>query len=154
MIIAALILSASLVHAAPDLQDATTPPAAAQSFEWHAFSRSASTTYLIDLAGMTTTGDTTTIQVAKVPRDKNAPVDIAWRLEDVALRCRAKESKSLMNMEFGADGAELDRYPGDDVWEPVAGSNYLEALHEIACEGARADGRNFPTLAAFMDSPR
>ncbi len=124
-----------------------------QAMEWQVFSQSRVTAYLMDVGSIVMVGDATTFRVAKVPIDKAATPDVAWRTEDISVRCAANQYRSVKTTEFAADGSVLDSYDGEDVWDPVE-SSYASGLKEFACDGARANNQSFPTLAAFMASRR
>lgn len=148
--IAAAMLGLSQDPAPP--ADPVTAPVA-QAMEWQVFSQSRVTAYLVDVGSITKTDDTTIFRVAKVSIDRAATSDIAWRTEDMAIRCGADQYRSVMTTEFGADGSVVDRYDGEDIWDPIEGS-YATGLKAFACDGARADSKSFPTLADFMAAPR
>lgn len=155
------MISTVIVFAAAAMglaQDAAVPPDAAASqvtppMEWQVFSESRTTAYLIDVGSISPADDATTFRIAKVPKDRSAASDIAWRAEDLAIRCQQDQFRSLATTEFSADGSVLDRYDGEDIWDPVEGV-YASGIKEFACDGARTAGESFPTLAAFIASLR
>ena len=128
--------------------------AASAAEDWNVFSRSARTIYLADVGGVSTVGDDTTIRIARVPLD-GAAGDYSHSEEDVALRCAAKQARVVLELEFGPDGAEIDRIENPTAeWEDIAPNSLTSYVQAIACDGARAQGRNAASLKAFIDSGR
>ena len=127
---------------------------AASAEEWNAFSSSTSTAYLADISSISVLGDDTTIRIARVPRDGPAG-DYSHRVEEVVLRCAAKQARTVLELEFGPDGAEIDRIENPTAeWEDIAPNSLTSYVQAIACDGARAQGRNAASLKAFIDSGR
>lgn len=125
-----------------------------QAEEWNPFSSSARTAYLADVGSMSVLGDDTTIRIARVPVEGPAG-DYSHKVGEMVLRCGAKQFRTVLELEYGPDGAELARYeepeaPWDDIPENGLGA-YVKA---IACDGERGTGANSPSIQAFIDSGR
>lgn len=127
---------------------------AAAAEDWNVFSRSARTVYLADVGGISTLGDDTTIRIARVPIE-GAAGDYSHTQEDIALRCAAKQSRVVLELEYGPDGAEIDRIENATAeWEDIAPNSLTSYIQTIACDGARGQGRNAASVKIFIDSGR
>ena len=62
-------------------------PASAE--EWNAFSRNARLVYLVDVGGIATVGDTTSVRVARVPLQTSVG-DYSHKIDEYEIRCAAK----------------------------------------------------------------
>lgn len=142
-----IILSAILAAAA-----ALAGTAAAE--EWNVFSRSARTMYLADVGGISVLGDDTTIRIARVPLE-GAPGDYSHTTEDLALRCATKKSRVVLELEYGPNGVETDRIESQEAaWEDIPPNSLTSFAQTIACDGARANGRNPASIKDFIDGGR
>ncbi|MGH7026318.1 surface-adhesin E family protein [Brevundimonas sp.] len=127
---------------------------AAGAEEWNAFSRNARIVYLADVAAIATVGDTTGVRVARLPLQSPAG-DYSHKVDEYEIRCGAKQSRIIVEVEYGPDGAELERYPEPDAaWDDIRPNSLASFLQAIACEGARADGANAASIKAFIDGGR
>jgi hypothetical protein len=127
---------------------------AASAEEWNAFSRNARLVYLVDVGGIATVGDTTSIRVARVPLQ--TPVgDYSHNIDEYEIRCGAKQARFLGEIEFGPDGAEVGRYPeADTAWDDIRPNSLSAYFQPIVCDGARADGPNAASIKAYIDNGR
>ena len=127
---------------------------AASAEEWNAFSRNARLVYLVDVGGIATVGDTTSARVARVPLQ--TPVgDYSHKIDEYEIRCAAKQARVLAEIEFGPDGAEVERYPeADAAWDDIRPTSLSAYIQPIVCDGARADGAPAASIKAYIDSGR
>jgi len=127
-------------------------PASAE--EWNAFSRNARLVYLVDVGGIATVGDTTSVRVARVPLQ--TPVgDYSHKIDEYEIRCAAKQARVLAEIEFGPDGAEVERYPeADATWDDIRPTSLSAYIQPIVCDGARADGAPAASIKAYIDAGR
>jgi len=127
-------------------------PASAE--EWNAFSRNARLVYLVDVGGIATVGDTTSVRVARVPLQ--TPVgDYSHKIDEYEIRCAAKQSRILAEIEFGPDGFEVERYPEvDAAWDDIRPTSLSAYIQPIACNGDRAQGANAASIKAYIDGGR
>lgn len=122
--------------------------------EWNAFSRNARLTYLADVGDITGSGDATSIRVARVAV-QGAVGDYSHKIDEYAIRCGAQQARIVVEIEYGPDGAELDRYPDPEAaWDDIRPNSLAAYIQPIACDGARADGSNAASIKAFIDSGR
>lgn len=127
---------------------------AASAEEWNAFSRNARLVYLADVGAISTVGDTTSVRVARVSLLTPAG-DYSHKIDEYEIRCAAKQSRILAEIEFGADGVEVERYPeADAAWDNIRPTSLSAYIQPIVCEGARADGPNAPSIKAYIDGGR
>ena len=127
---------------------------AATAEEWNAFSRNARLVYLVDVGGIATVGDTTSARVARVPLQ--TPVgDYSHKIDEYEIRCAAKQARVLAEIEFGPDGAEVERYPETDAaWDDIRPTSLSAYIQPIVCDGARADGAPAASIKAYIDAGR
>lgn len=134
-------------------------PASAQSEvldgaqEWHPFSRSAVRIYMADIKGLAATGDVSRVTIAVVPLE-GAAGDYTHAEEIVEFRCAAKQSRSVAALEFGADGAQSDRYDDASDWEAYSPNGRDGFLAGLVCDGNRASPPLWPSIKAFIDAGR
>ena len=57
-------------------------------------------------------------------------------------------------VEYGPDGAEVDRYPDESDWVSARAGTIPGILKEIACDGVRANPPTWPTVRAFIEAGR
>lgn len=127
---------------------------AATAEEWNAFSRNARLVYLVDVGGIATVGDTTSARVARVPLQ--TPVgDYSHKIDEYEIRCAAKQARVLAEIEFGPDGAEVERYPeADAAWDDIRPTSLSAYIQPIVCNGDRAEGANATSIKAYIDGGR
>lgn len=127
---------------------------AASAEEWNAFSRNARLVYLVDVGSFATVGDTTSVRVARVPLQTSAG-DYSHNIDEYEIRCGAKQARFLAEIEFGPDGAQVERYPeADPAWDDIRPNSLSAYLQPIVCEGARASGANAASIKAYIDGGR
>jgi len=119
--------------------------------EWNAFSSSARVAYLADLSSISVLGDDTSINVARVALPAT-PGDYSHKVNEYAIRCATNQSRIVVYIEYGPDGAELDRYPETDVvWDTPAPNSLGALIKSIACDSVRAQGENAASIKAYID---
>ncbi|MGZ9099011.1 MAG: surface-adhesin E family protein [Brevundimonas sp.] len=127
-------------------------PAAAES--WHPFSRSQLNVFMADVDSIVVTGDITAIRVATAPRTGDAG-DYSHTVETYELQCATGRWRTAGVVEYGPDGAEIDRYPEEGAaWEELLPDTSPEFLKQIACDGSRAQPPVWPTIKDFVDAGR
>ncbi len=127
-------------------------PAAAEN--WHKFSYSGTTAYLADVDSIGVEGDVTSIRTAKVPRS-GAAGDYTHSVDLFTFRCGARQVRSILSIDFGADGSEIDRFDDSEApWDEVVRDSYLDFLKGIACDGERSSEGSWPSITAYVDSSR
>ena len=127
---------------------------AASAEEWNAFSRNARLVYLADVAAIYTVGDTTEFRVARVSLLTQAG-DYSHKIDEYQIRCGAKQARIVAEIEYGADGAQVERYPeADAAWDDIRPTSLSAYILPIVCEGARADGPNASSIKAYIDGGR
>lgn len=126
----------------------------ASAEEWNAFSRNARLVYLADVGGISTVGDTTSVRVARVSLQSPAG-DYSHKIDEYEFRCTAKQARILAEIEYGPDGAEVERYPeADAAWDDIRPTSLSAYIQPIVCDGARADGPNAASIKAYIDDGR
>lgn len=125
----------------------------APSSDWHPFSRSSSTVYLADVAGMAMVDGALRVHVARVPRNLPA-ADLTHGVDVYAFRCGAKQLRFVETLEYGPDGAEIDRYEEDVEWERVVEESNYGFLFEMVCNEKRSSQGSFPSIRAFIAQGR
>lgn len=126
----------------------------ASAEEWNAFSRNARLVYLVDVGGIATVGDTTSARVARVPLQTPAG-DYSHKIDEYEIRCAAKQARVLAEIEFGPDGAEVERYPeADAAWDDIRPTSLSAYIQPIVCDGARAEGAPAASIKAYIDAGR
>ncbi len=127
-------------------------PAAAES--WHPFSRSPNNVFMADVDSIVVNGDVTSVRVVTAPR-RGAPGDYSHSIETYELQCADRKWRTAGVVEYGADGAETDRYPEEgSPFEDVRPNTAPAFLSNIACEGSRAQPPVWPTIKEFVDAGR
>ena len=124
-------------------------PAAAET--WHAFSRSANAAYMADVDALVVEGDITRITLAIVPLRGDAG-DFSHTIDTYEFRCGPRQWRSSVSVEYGPDGAEVDRYPDESDWVSARAGTIPGILKEIACDGVRANPPHWPTISAFVEA--
>lgn len=131
---------------------ATTATAAPE--EWTAISHSARTAYLADVGSVSTVGDDTTVRIAMVPLN-GAASDYSHGTSEVVLRCAANQTRTVLEIEFGPDGAEISRYAEPEAaWDSVTPNSLSGYIKNVACEGQRSNNNNAASIKAFIDGGR
>lgn len=127
-------------------------PALAES--WHPFSRSQNNAFMADVDSIAVNGDVTAIHVATAPRAGESG-DYSHSVETYEFKCAAGQWRTAGVVEYGPDGAEMERYPEEGAtWEATRPGTMPEYLKTIACNGARAEPPIWPTIKAFIDAGR
>ena len=127
---------------------------AAAAEEWNAFSRNARLVYLADVGAIATVGDTTSVRVARISLQSPAG-DYSHKIDEYEIRCNAKQARIIVEVEYGPDGVELERYPeADAAWDDIRPTSLSAYIQPIVCEGARADGPNATSIKAYIDGGR
>lgn len=131
---------------------AVATPAMAE--DWHIYSRSQTSIFMAEVDSIRTAGDVTSMLVGRAPRQGDAG-DYSHTTEMYEFRCTPKQWRTAGQVEYGPDGAELERYPEEGAaWEPARANSIPDQLREIACEGARANPPSWPNVKAWVDAGR
>ena len=127
-------------------------PAAAES--WHSFSRSQLNVFMADVDSIAANGEITTVRVATTPLTGDAG-DYSHTVETYEIQCASGRWRTAGVVEYGPDGAEVDRYPEEGAaWETLLPNTSPDFLKQIACDGSRAQPPIWPTIKAFVDAGR
>ena len=128
-------------------------PVAAET--WHPYSRSTGTVFMADVDSIVVNGEVTTVLVATVARTGDAG-DYSHTIETFEFQCGASSKWRTAGMvEYGADGAEMGRYPEEGAeWESIRAGTSPDFLEQIVCDGSRAQPPIWPTVRAFVDGGR
>ncbi|GAA0646508.1 surface-adhesin E family protein [Brevundimonas lenta] len=122
--------------------------------DWNSFSRSTNNVFMADVDAIGSVDGMTTIIVATVPLRGDAD-DFSHSIETYELDCGARKWRTTGIVEYGPDGAELDRFPeANPGWEPVRSGTVPEHLKAIACDGARAEPPTFTSIKAWVEAGR
>ena len=136
------------------LTAATATAGVASAEEWNAFSRNARLVYLADVSAITTVGDTTSVRVARVPV-QSPQGDYSHKIDEYEFRCRAKQARITVEIEYGPDGVEVERYPeADAAWDAIRANSLSAFIQPLVCDGDRADGPNASSIKALIDGGR
>ncbi|MDI1327759.1 MAG: hypothetical protein PSV23_13290 [Brevundimonas sp.] len=145
-------LALSLVVLAVTGAAAPAAPAAAES--WHPFSRSPNNVFMADVDSILANGDITSVRVATAPRHGTAG-DYSHSIETYEFKCAAGSWRTAGVVEYGADGAEADRYPEEGAaWEDMRPNTAPDFLNNIVCKGSRAQPPIWATIKDFIDAGR
>ena len=143
-----------MLNAVLALAAAFASAASAAPEEWNAISQSTQTAYLADIGSVNTIGDDTTIHIALVPLN-GAANDYSHGISEVVLRCAANQTRTVLEVEYGSDGAEIARYPEPEApWDSVVPNSLSGYIKNVACEGQRTRGENAASIKAFIDGGR
>lgn len=126
-------------------------PAVAES--WSRFSSSDRTVYLVDVDSLTPVEGVVTTHFARVPTHGEAN-DQSHQVEEVLFRCSDSQSKSVVEITYGPDGVETERFAEEADWETAPTSGLYGGLKSFACEDMRPQGQTWPTIAAFIADGR
>jgi len=121
---------------------------------WNSFSRSTNNVFMADTDSIAVNGDITSIRVATAPL-RGAAGDYSHSVEVYEFQCPSSKWRTSGVTDYGADGAEADRYPEEGgSWEDVRQRTLPDYLKQIACDGSRAEPPTWPTIQAFIDAGR
>jgi len=132
--------------------DAPAPPPA-EGPQWRAFSRGASSTFLIDPSSVRTEGDAITVKIARVPLT-GAAGDYSHIIDDFAVRCASDESHLVASTEAYEDGELTETFPVDEPWAEIRPGSFDEGIQRIGCGVAIPTGAPFPSVRAYIDAGR
>ena len=136
------------------LAAATVTAGAASAEEWNAFSRNARLVYLADVSAIATVGDTSSVRIARIALQSPAG-DYSHKIDEYEFRCRAKQARITLEIEYGPDGTEVERYPeADAAWDDIRANSLSAFIQPLVCNGDRADGPNATSIKAFIDGGR
>lgn len=147
---AAVLIAASTVTSAHAQQPAPAAPAATE--DWNPFSRSGTRAYLADLTSLKT-GETVSIRLARAPLTSQAG-DYSHTVDDYEFQCSAGQVRVVATTDYGPDGVQSDRVPQEAAWEDIPANSLDAYLKGVACDGARAEVPNWPSIKAFIDAGR
>lgn len=122
--------------------------------EWRPFARSQTYVYLAELGTPQAVDGVTTVRMARVPRAPSSPDSRRHAVEIYQVRCGDGQVRGMRFEEYGDDGALEDGYDEQGEWEAVLPASNLAFIKTLVCEGARPEGRPWPSLPAFLASPR
>ncbi|KAK0332045.1 hypothetical protein LTR94_026485 [Friedmanniomyces endolithicus] len=126
-------------------------PASAET--WKRFSASDRTVYLVDEDSLVPVEGVVTTRFARVPTRGEA-ADQTHDIEEVQFRCADSQSKTVVEISYGADGAEAERFADEAEWEAAPTSGLIAQLKSLACDNMRAQGESFASIAAFIAAGR
>lgn len=128
-------------------------PAAAET--WQSVSRTSANIYLVEVDGIATDGEVTSLRMATVPRDGPAG-DYSYSVETYQFRCAGDgQWRTAGIIDYGPDGAEAGQIPEVDAeWIAVRAGTVPASLKGIACGAARSTAAPYPTIQAFVDAGR
>ena len=140
--------------AAPAATPAQTEPAQALASgeDWNPFSRSEVKVYMTNVNGFVTTGDVTSVTVAKVALNGGAG-DYSYAADQIEVRCSAKQSRLVYSSEYGPNGVQTDRFDDAEEWAPYAPETRDAYLAQLVCDGDRTT-TSYPSIKAFIDAGR
>lgn len=147
--------AAALALAACGVAGAATAQASGAAQEWHAFSRSGTTVYLADVNSIAQSGDVTSIMVSRVRITPPSPTDRSYSADRFELRCSARRIRSVLEIIYGENGEEEDRFEDAAVeWDPITDNSFGGYLRAVVCDGSRASPPHYSSIAAFIDAGR
>ncbi|MEN5170130.1 surface-adhesin E family protein [Brevundimonas pondensis] len=130
---------------------ATSPAFGALAESWSSISSSARVVYLADLSSIATVGDDTTIMVARIPLPVSSG-DYSHKINEYAIRCATSQARIVMEIEYGANGAEEARYPDPEAeWDRPSAASLGAYIKSIACDNQHAGDTASPSIKAFID---
>lgn len=145
----------SLTLAASAAVIATVCAGAAHAESWHTFSRSGASAFMADVDSISVLGDDTTIVFSRIPLRSETANDYSHGVETVVFRCAANEVRTISSVDYGPDGAEVDRYDdAEAAFEKVDDGSLLSYLKPLACDGERANPPIWTSMKAFVDGGR
>jgi hypothetical protein len=137
---------------APAPAPAPTEQAAPSGENWNPFSSSTVKIYMADVNGIVTTGDVVSARVAKVPL-QGAAGDYSYAVDQIEMRCGAKQSRLVASTEYGPDGAQTDHFDDAEDWGPYAPDTRDGYLAQLICDGDRG-ATTWPSIKAFINAGR
>jgi len=149
---AAMALAIGVMPVAALAQDTAPPVAPAATEDWTPFSRSGTRAYLADLTSLTT-GDPVSVRLARAPLAALAG-DYSYTVDDYQFQCAAEQVRLVATTEYGPDGVQTDRFTEEAAWEDIPANSLDAYLKGVACDGARAEARTWPSIKAFIDAGR
>ena len=67
----------------------------------------------------------------------------------------SKGFRTVLEIEYGPDGAEVSRYEDPEAaWDSVTPNSLSGYIKNVACEGQRTRGANAASIKAFIDGGR
>lgn len=150
---AATMLGVAVPSPSQDEVLAPTPPPPVEAPGWRAFSRGASSAYLIDPGTVRTDGDVVIIRVARVPLAA-APGDYSHVIDEFSIRCSAAEARLSASSEAWEDGEPTEATPVDEPWAEIRPGSFDEGVQQVGCGEATPIGDVFPTIRAYIDAGR
>ena len=138
----------------PPQTPAPVAPAAApaEATGWVPLSRSSQRVYLIDPSRIRRDGDVATVAVARTRLERAAPDDYSYDVDELELRCAARESRATTSIAYGPDGVETDRYEDPSPWSAIAADTLDDFASGVACTGDQMTGTRWATIKAFMEA--
>lgn len=131
----------------------TQAPLPSDGPQWRAFSRGASSLYLIDPASVSRDGGETHISVARVPAVA-PPGDYSHIVDGFAILCDADQSRVKASAEAYEDGELGEAVPADEPWGDIRAGSFDEGVQQIACGDASPVAAPFPSIRAYIDAGR
>ena len=128
------------------------PVAPAEATGWVPLSRSSQRVYLIDPSKIRREGDVTTVAVARTRRDRAAPDDYSYDVDELELRCATRESRATTSIAYGPDGVETDRYDDPSPWSAIVADTLDDFASGVACTGDQMSGTRWATIQAFLEA--
>ena len=131
------------------------PAPAAGTPAWRTLSRTSSTIYLVDSGSVRDADGAKSVLMARTLRSPSAAGEREHAVETYQIRCDAGQWRVVRTEEYGPDGAEVDAWDeADSAWLDVPANSNMAYLKAVACDGELPNGRAWPSLDAFMASPR
>lgn len=129
---------------------ATTPAAASET--WQIISSSATRAYLVNIGSIRSSGGVTHITAASAPLTPPETGDRRHLIDEYEIRCRSGEFRVVNSIDVPPEGGEGDVFADPEAaWEPIPRGGLAPMLKQVACDGARAPDKAYPTLAAYLD---
>lgn len=150
--IIALLTTASVTAQAQEELQPAAPVSQALGQSWNVLSRSSSTVYMVDVNAIKQQDGITTVYVARVPAQGDA-ADKTHSLTEVNLRCDANQSKTGVEIYFGANGSEEERIPNEYSFEAISANSLDSYVKSIVCDNERTSA-NFESIEAFINAGR
>lgn len=148
----ALLMTAPVPMLAQEELQTVAPETQALGQNWNVLSRSNTTVYMVDVNAIKQQDGITTVYVARVPAQGETG-DKTHSLTEVSLRCNANQSKTGVEIYYGADGSEEERIPNDYPFEAIAANSLDSFVKSIACDNNRTTA-TFESIEAFITAGR
>lgn len=153
-LIAVTALSMSTSVLAQDPEAGAAAPTEVASEDWHTFSSSASSIYLVEVTQIPPPGAAeVTVRMASVPAEGGAD-DLSHSVEQIAFQCATGQMKIGELVEYGADGTEAGRYEDGLPWEAIPPRSVMSYLKGFACDNVRSTIATHPSIKAFIEGGR